>query len=74
MHMCLWVNSRKMQNDTGNSAVEIFNRVTLFRLVLKDTKNNSRINVCGLREASSSIDLTASDSVPPFQKVCFNKL
>ncbi len=31
-------------------------------------------HVCGLREASSSIDLTASDGLPPFQKVHFNKL
>lgn len=42
MHMCLWVNSKKMQNDTGNSALEIFNRVTLIRLVWKDTNSVSR--------------------------------
>lgn len=46
MHMCLWVNSRKMQNDTGNSVLGICNRVTLIRLVLKNTKNYSRTSMC----------------------------
>lgn len=44
MHMCLWV--QKMQNDTGNSALEIFNRVTLIKLALKDTDSVSRTKMC----------------------------